>query len=601
MNCRECGAQIGGLSHDLLSDNVDIGNVGTGYHQKTVLDDNTERDYCLRDAEQESQNKFYSVRTLEPRGTRAIRVLMHLCMLVGIQTLGSEWSVQMDPIFNRSYCNPGEHVEEFVYDHIVSDWNLLCTMMTRSADDIALLFHLFLLFCDPTMSSSSGQTASPMAAVAVAGAGSNYTRLTTTAARTNWENWFSKGFVRYTNEETLSGLLTVAEKDFSPKDEDDGGSFVLELLEKVDINSINAVVRRSTIPALLQYTRRFDFSHFQFTLGMVRGGSERYPLLSSFLQQEPIFRSLRYIAKVFEWFGMVRSKFSGHIDRDTAREKTCEDIINELEDTIRPHWIEVFNEFCDAWNNSWSFVQKFGCLAFSSDFVHCRMELQTKFSFCLPNDKDEGLCPMALIEYLVSKHNELVQRVDEALLLRTKRSRQEASRAKAISSRFLTSAHCFNYNLSEFISFLEKQCVSAEVTTGYDFAKAEARLIERYLTALPAIDLELAGFMFAHEQQGTMVGLRQKLKQEALSPDVVAAIKREFTGPAQSFRMLDTIEIVIDVLSSTGGSMIDTLDSSLREMLLVDYVKTVLLVDDSVDSHVVAQQVSTINIYGIQK
>jgi hypothetical protein len=86
--CKDCGAQIGGLSHNLLEDNIDIGNTGTGsqlffttsidsecstmitldYYKKTVIEDNSDRNYCLRTAAQESEDKFYSVRTLDPRG-----------------------------------------------------------------------------------------------------------------------------------------------------------------------------------------------------------------------------------------------------------------------------------------------------------------------------------------------------------------------------------------------------------------------------------------------------------------------------------------------------------------------------------------------------
>ena len=98
------------------------------------------------------------------------------------------------------------------------------------------------------------------------------------------------------------------------------------------------------------------------------------------------------------------------------------------------------------------------------------MEGSTFISFCLPNDLDEGLCVTALMDYLVGKHNELVMRVDETQLLRTKRSHHELARAKSISSRFLTSAHCFQFDSAKFLAFLETKCVTP---AGYDFAKAE--------------------------------------------------------------------------------------------------------------------------------
>ena len=89
----------------------------------------------------------------------------------------------------------------------------------------------------------------------------------------------------------------------------------------------------------------------------------------------------------------------------------------------------------------------------------------------------------------------------------------------------MTEAHSLRYNLlTEIVPFFEKQCSASgnqynqstdDVRGGgrrgggsgntsgsggtYDFQKAEAMLIDRYFTNLPAIDLEQQGFVFAHE------------------------------------------------------------------------------------------------------
>jgi hypothetical protein len=592
--CSQCGAQIGGENHDLLGDNVDIGNVGTGYHQKTVVEDASEKNYCLRDAAQEAQDKFYSVRALEPREVRAIRVLMHMCMLAGSVVLGQSWRAGMDPVFNRSFSNPGEQTSEFLHNHVLSDWNLLCTMLTKTSDDVSLIFHLFLLNSTGKYAASRDSPSGEEGVRIVPDRTKGLSALSSTTQRDEWENWFSKPFKPFANQDSLTKLLSEAQNKYSSGDDDSAGPFMVELLEKVDLNTISAVTRKDSVPALFSYTRRFDFTHFQFTLGMVRNVREKFPVLLTFVESEPTYRSLRHLPKVFEWFALLKTKFNGHLDREVARNKSCGAIIEEVDEADRARWMTAFIAFADAWNSSWPYVKKYGCLQFSDEFNNFRMDLDAPVSFCLPNELDEGLCPTALTQYLVNKHNNLVQLADEALLLRVKRSRQETSRAKAISSRFLTAAHCFNYNLSDFISFLEKQCVSTDGgsgTAGYNFAKAEARLIERYLTALPAIDLEQSGFVYAHEQQGTLTTLRQKLRQEALPADIITAIKKDFTSPAQSQRMLDTLEVVIDFLGATGGSMVATLDNNLREMLLTKYIKTVLLVDDEIESRVVAQQV----------
>ena len=188
--CKECGAQIGGLEHNLLQDNVDIGAVGEGYYKTTVLEDNSEKDYCLRNALQEAADKFFSCRELDPRSVRCIRILMHLCMLVGCSVLRRPWEREMDPIFNRSYCDPGEDVLEFIYLHVVSDWNLLSTMLTRSSDDIALLFHIFILNRTAATYAPASSTSADAAEPQI----TDFSTLSTVKARKSWESWFALEF-----------------------------------------------------------------------------------------------------------------------------------------------------------------------------------------------------------------------------------------------------------------------------------------------------------------------------------------------------------------------------------------------------------------------
>lgn len=216
------------------------------------------------------------------------------------------------------------------------------------------------------------------------------------------------------------------------------------------------------------------------------------------------------------------------------------------------------------------------------------MEGSTFISFCLPNDIDEGICPLAFIQYLVEKHNELVHMVDEVLLKRAKRSHREEFRAKSISARFFTSAHCFCFDSADFLSFVEKKCVTT-TGTGYDFAKAEARLVGE-LAGLPHIEHKQENFNYNREH-ATLATLEEKLPQVELAPDVVDAVRREVNSSALASRIMETVEIVIDFLISTGGSSMKTFKADLVDMRLSHYIKTVLLEDEELGSRIVSQQV----------
>jgi len=325
----------------------------------------------------------------------------------------------------------------------------------------------------------------------------------------------------------------------------------------------------------------------------------KHLVLSAFLEDYGVLRALRYLPKVLEWCNFLKVRLNGRIDRQTAREKTCGQFLAEIPEAERARREATFHDFCTAWNWAWDSVGKVGCLTFPAVYKTMVMDESKCISFCLPGSEDEGLCPVALISFLNTKHNELVQLVDEALLMRSKRTRQETTRAKSVSSRFMTSAHAFHCDQSEFRSFVEKQCVLA-TRSGYDFAKAEARLIDQYMSSLPAVDLFQIGFVYAHEQVGVISTLRQKVPQVPLSADTMDAIKKDFLNPAGAQRVLEYLEVVILFLGATGGKVVQTLDVNLGDMLLSFYMKTVLDQHDDLRNRVIMQQVRLKNLESLQ-
>ena len=79
-------------------------------------------------------------------------------------------------------------------------------------------------------------------------------------------------------------------------------------------------------------------------------------------------------------------------------------------------------------------------------------------------------------------------------MLRDRSGRQRAARGTSISSRHMSAVHTIRYELQqELRPFLEKQCVTLSSSGGveYDFAKAEAFIIDRFFLSAPALDLEV--------------------------------------------------------------------------------------------------------------
>lgn len=303
-----------------------------------------------------------------------------------------------------------------------------------------------------------------------------------------------------------------------------------------------------------------------------------------------------YFTAVFEWILLLTERYSGRMDKDVSRSKSCGEVLSEISLSDQPRWNSAFAGFCRAWNDLFPFVHRFGCLEIPSTYREIVMDSSTPVIFCLPCEKDEGLCTISLVTFMKNRHNDLVQLVDEMLLLRQRRNHREQLRAGDISSRFMTSAHALTYDLeTELIPFFEKLYMQSSEggTFGYDFAKAEAMLVDRYLVNLPAINLEVQGFMFAHEDVGSsgLSLLRRKIRQESLSRDLLSAIKRDLGNPAIAQSLLDQVETAISFLGGTGGSVVQTLNESQGEMLFSNYLKNILLVTEEIQSRAVVQMV----------
>lgn len=619
--CPDCGAQIGGEDHNLLEDNVDLGGVGTDLYQSTVLEDKSEKNYCLRSAEEETAaDRFFTARTLTAPAARIIRFVLHSALLSGSCSFtGAAWDTEADALFNRTYCNPTD-MTAFLTEHLMSDWAAIKALLARSNDDVSVLIHHSLLTVCEALPTPAWDAAPPVPqrphANTTGGDGVAMSTLRLPADREVFEVLFGGVHIgRFTHydEADLSKMLEEITASFMSEEDDAAGLFAVELQEKFSYESLSLEERRQHAPALWQFHKPFSYEDFTVSLNLLPQAADKYPVLWNFLLQDRNqLRALRHLPAAFEWFRFLRGKYNGHLDREHSRIITNGDALESIEDgDTRRKWEEVFEGFAAVWNDSWANVQKYGCIQFPSDFNNLRMDRNVPISFSLPNEVDEGNCPLALAHFLIDKHNTFAQLVDESRLLRARLSSQEndsdsstsaSNRVQVISSHFLTAAHTIRCDVvSDLVPLLEKYCREAgskQRSGGYDFAKAEIILMDRFLADIPAVDLEMPGFTFVHEQhlRGGMAQLRQKLRQEPIKHDIVRAIQRDIQTPAQAQHVLELLETVVAFLSATGGSIVRTLDEMVGNMLLSKYVRTVLMAEDDFGSRAITQQVYLKNI-----
>ncbi|KNC55646.1 uncharacterized protein AMSG_01915 [Thecamonas trahens ATCC 50062] len=564
LQCAECGEQIGGESHNLLETNIDLGDVGTELYQKTEFDDQTSPNYCIRAAADEADDRFFSVRALNPVATRVVRLLMHAALVLGGVAGWPSWRAAVRPLFNTTYCDPDDAVV-FFEEHFFADWELLSTMLSRTDDDVAMLLHAGLTSMD----------------VRGGGLAQDARVLASTDARGVWEEHLvASHLFPLFDTDGLAARLAAAYATASADGDTEGSLFTGELLESVAVDELAPETRALAASALFLYRAPFSLEHFVTQLNMDPLASERFPILTEYLAQAAQLRGCAHLPGTFAWLGLVLQRFNHRLDRETARATTVGEVLDALSETERPRWEAAFEEYVAAWTAAWKYVERFGCLRIPQLFVNVRMERSTPLAFSLCSDKDEGICPVALVRFLVEKHNTLVERVDEVLLLGGRELQRAGGSGNVVQGAFMTPAHVLACDRElDFAPYVEKQCVqytqSGDIV--YDFAAAQGHLVARFLGGKPLIDVELRMTRFVSEGgvASGMLAVRQKIVQEPLPRELAEAITRDLSSLAVAHRVLQTLETVAAFLSATGGSLVQRLD--IGEHQLVDYLRTVLL------------------------
>ncbi|XP_035753505.1 E3 ubiquitin-protein ligase rnf213-alpha-like [Egretta garzetta] len=118
-----CGATVGGRSH----------NPETGFVQKDVTEDKTERGYLL---ESPGSRTNELERCLSPACVSLVRALLHSSLLLGV---GTDTQAVLDLMKHK----PGD-VEKFFWGHLEKDITYLGEALSRNMDDAMLTVHLFL-------------------------------------------------------------------------------------------------------------------------------------------------------------------------------------------------------------------------------------------------------------------------------------------------------------------------------------------------------------------------------------------------------------------------------------------------------------------------
>lgn len=242
------------------------------------------------------------------------------------------------------------------------------------------------------------------------------------------------------------------------------------------------------------------------------------------------------------------------------------------------------------------------------------MDDMQPLSFCMPNEKDESMCSLALLQFLVNLHNQIVQRSEDLFARRAgkkadsefdlidadeEETNPDKSSSHEISSRFVTDAHVIKYSVeNDVLPFLKDHCRPSLLRKKggskieYDVELLQTYLHDRIFSGKPQIKLEIRMIDFLGEsrQSGARKRLKMKIPQEELNAETKHVVIENMRSVENCRQCYKIVEIALNFLQASGGSNVQLLHSALGERLLVDYLENDLLINVMLDTGINVQQ-----------
>ena len=266
--CATCGAKIGGTNHNLLGDNIDIGNVGTAYHQKTIIEDNSEPNYLFRPANDRMEQEILaSVRSMPPQSCRLQRLFLHLSFAIGGILGDSNWAGRTIRVLNPTYTGKlGSKgaLMKFFDEHVQNDWQILKGILQVSDDDVAMIMHETLIAIDKEATQTKGGMPAREANARKVAALVCKTR----PARELWEKSFQKMYAHLIDSEGLEERLAKCAKKHAVKKGSDASIFTQQLRDH-NLATIDKRTRQREAPALWRHRRQFTMQEFIVRLQVI--------------------------------------------------------------------------------------------------------------------------------------------------------------------------------------------------------------------------------------------------------------------------------------------------------------------------------------------
>lgn len=538
VSCPNCQREIGGQNHTPTD--------------ATILDTDWNRapeGYMLPPAAQDE--KDVSFREINATVARAMRLLLHGTMLCGLAAqAGDPMPRIFDGIASRDApCTMRENSEAgYIAAHFARDWQLLAESLGSNEEDLAIGLH--------TLLGSLERESTDAARVNL-----DAQTLFTLTSRDAWE----KAIAPYLTAMCSDFATQVTEKHQAWSSASSDGKFVSELREVADARDFPADLREARLPQLWAFRAPATLQALQAQVASHSGAQRAFPLVCAILQRPllTVLPALELLVGIFEWHDLVLSRFSGRLSHEKAGRVRIGDVLDGFADHAeRERWQRAYHAFERAWHLAWPHVERHECLEIPEEYRKVMVNHDTALSWFIADSKDEGICALALTQWLTERHNEAIMALGPAHV--------------AQSSRLLGQHEVVRYDEEALLQFARSHCVTYSVggRLNFDLDKLEQHLRREF--DRPWITTDHRAFQWLGENLNQVSELKTAIRQRELESDVVERIRSEISTPSAAHAMLQVVQMASAFLLKSGGA-----SDHAGQMLLSAYTTSVLAESDS--------------------
>lgn len=374
--CPECNNTIGGIGHVLNPGNMSLGG--------GRVDVNDQRGYIVENSVG-IQKTTHSVRQLTPTAYRILHLIEHAIFVVATSAIPNDR--------NRvQYC----------LEHIETDWVVLRGLLNVDDETLSLLLHALLT----EMEQSASQ---------------NVSRLSTSAMRQQWEQYFMSTFVNPLIA-NIHQTITNYRNRLAMAQAGDSTGYIDHEIEEIAQNNSNISNQPDGLQRLWRYSGGVHASIIATNADSSRGlqafynaKSERqlrFPFLRVYFESPENFSLVKHLAPIVRFVKALCARLSHRVTRAEARTMT---FARFLEDEAaqgkqaQKNMADMFHHFAEAWNQVRHVITRFQCHDLPSP-----MEVMTStmaVAFAVPEPKDESVYLCATLEFLTSLQNNFLHAV----------------------------------------------------------------------------------------------------------------------------------------------------------------------------------------------